>query len=140
MHIKKITKEDNDNFWAAFDMRHPDISKEFANKDFVDGSIGFTAFQPKTMDNDTFRIFQRYLARWMSDNGFTQPIMDVVYFSLNDGDNKGVRAMDSSSILKIEQADNNLCRVTFKEDGTDKILAIYVKEDLEKLKASAYIF
>lgn len=135
MDKKRFTKEDNDNFWAAFDMRHPEISKHL-NKEFVENSLGFTAFQPKTMDGNTFRIYLRYMERWIGDNGFSEPRKDFVEVTTSEG----VKSVDTSTIEKIDLDDSGKTRIVFKDDGTGNIKAILVHEDLEKLKASVYIF
>ena len=139
MYKKEVTHDDSLKFWDDFMVRHPEIYNPLVgNRLFIDETIG--AFQPATMDNDSYEIFNRYLKRWLSDNDFTDPELDLIVVSLNEDKNKGVRAIDTASIIELEPTNDNLTKLTFKEDITENIISIYVKEDYEKLKRSVYIF
>jgi hypothetical protein len=136
MNKKDLTERDSIDFWKAFDSRHPQIGSHLKSRVFINGDI--VAFKPKTIDDNSYRIFERYLSRWLSDNNFRDKEIDLIYVSLNEDINKGVRAIDTSTIVSIEQVNNELSRLTMKDN--DKNIEIFIKENAENLKQSVYIF
>jgi hypothetical protein len=132
------TIDDANRFWQLFSVRHPNIFSQFTSTPFIDGSI--LAFRPKTMDDNDFRIYERYLKRWLADNGFMPLQIDEIYVSLNDGENKGVRIIDTSTIIRITGIDANLTAVEIKEPDMDKPITIHIKQFVEDLRKNVYIF
>jgi len=124
-------------FWDLFTAKHPNIAKHITGTAFSD-RIG--VFWDKDIDEGSERIFDRFLNRWMSDNGFADKQMDEIYLSLNDGANNGVRAMDTATIISVKGIDDKLTAIEFKEDDMDKPVTIFVKGFVEDLRKEIYIF
>ncbi|MEP7163855.1 MAG: hypothetical protein ABI741_04125 [Ferruginibacter sp.] len=133
-----VTLEDSQRFWEAFATRHPEIYKQFTSTQFINGSI--IAFKPKTMDENSFSIYERYLKRWHSDNGFWNKQIDEIYVSLNENKNKDVRAINTDTIIEITGVNDNVSKIVFKEDDMSEPITIFVTEFVEDLKKNVYIF
>ena len=134
----EITLDDANKFWKLFSEKHPDINRQLINKTFVNGDIG--AFKPKSLDDNSYRIFERFLKRWMANNGFWHKQIDEIYVSLNDDKNKGVRAIDTSTIIDIKGIDDKISSISIKENDMEQPITIYVKEFVEDLRKNVYIF
>jgi len=132
------TLEDSVKFWELFSAKHPNIFNQFVTRQFINGSI--IAFRPKTMNDNDNSIYERFLSRWMSDNGFKPKSIDVIYVSLDDGSNKGVRSIDTETILSINPVNDKLSVIAIKEPDMDNPVIIYVKEPVEDLRKNVYIF
>lgn len=71
---------------------------------------------------------------------FKPKSIDVIYVSLDDGSNKGVRSIDTETILSINPVNDKLSVIAIKEPDMDNPVIIYVKEPVEDLRKNVYIF
>lgn len=76
----------------------------------------------------------------MANNGFWHKQIDEIYVSLNDDKNKGVRAIDTSTIIDIKGIDDKISSISIKENDMEQPITIYVKEFVEDLRKNVYIF
>jgi len=132
------TLEDSHKFWDEFTLRHPELAKQLQSRVFDAGRIA--AFQPKTLDDNSYRIYERYLKRWLFNNGFWFKQIDEIYVSLNDGNNMGVRAIDTETIVSIKAVNDKISAIEIKEPDMGSPITILVKENVEDLKKNIYIF
>jgi hypothetical protein len=133
-----LTLEDANRFWDDFTERHPDIAAQLPNRSFINGSI--VTFQPAKIDSISYTIYERYLKMWLFKNGFWVKPVDEIYVLLNDGDNNGVRAVLTETIISIKPVNENLSAIEIKEDNMEIAVVIYVKENVDFLKRVVYIF
>ena len=131
--------DDANRFFDEFGLRHPEINQLLVSKVyFEDGHIG--AFQPARMDDELYAIFTRYKNRWLFKNGFSDEQEDLIYVPLNDGDNHGIRAIDTRDIIEIKGISDKLSSIKIKEFDMEEPITIFVKQFVEDLRKNVYIF
>lgn len=80
------------------------------------------------------------MKRWLFNNGFWFKQIDEIYVSLNDGNNMGVRAIDTETIVSIKAVNDKISAIEIKEPDMGSPITILVKENVEDLKKNIYIF
>jgi hypothetical protein len=136
VYIKEVTDKDANEFWAALDAKHPEIGKLYSNRALINGSI--LSFSRPIEDKNKEAIFNRYFKRWLSDNGFSEPEKDFICVTLHQNPTNSVRLIDTSTISKIDRTKENVCSVTFNDDGETK--TIFITESVDFIKEQVYIF
>ena len=131
----EVSPQDALKFWEHLEKKYPEIDSQLSTRTLVDSKI--ISFQPAKMSNDDYEIYNRILNRWLIENNFKPNEPDYVYVSTND--EKGM-AIDTSLITTVESEGVGLSKVFIKNEDSDLIESVTIKEEAEAFKKRAYLF
>lgn len=133
----QVSEEKANEFWKLLDARHPDIGNKIRLRQITKGKISFV--YPPLLSNDEVSILNRFIVRWYSDNKFRGAEPDFIYVSMGKDETSRGQAIDTSTIISMNQVEENLTDIVIK-DFNDLNITLRVKEPIEWLKKQVYIF